>query len=159
MAAGPQSLLAFWAGGAGATSAPAPADGGYVSMLAFWAGGAGQSGVTPTPPPPPAVNPTGGWKYDPLTRRTRKVREDEQPAVLQEPQDHGISDLPPLPVVDLAALDAQIQALGERIAAEQRGRAQLIAQLQELEIQRQMAAAIERRRRILAADDEWFMLS
>lgn len=138
-----------------AASGVAVADTGAQGVMPFPFGlldGASDTGVTPTPTPTPTA-PSGGWVYDPYSRRRRR-RDDED-----EPPPSVPVIVPDRPRVDIAALDAKIAALGEQIQRSRRGRVKLREQLRALEVERAIQIGLERRLRLLRDDDEWFLLS
>ncbi len=140
---------------------PGPHNPGTITQLRPYAGPGGRYGsfagkeasaVTPTPTPAPTA-PSGGWVYDPYSRRRRR-RDDEG-----EPPPSVPVIVPDRPRVDIAALDAKIAALGEQIQRSRRGRIKLREQLRALEVERAIQIGLERRLRLLRDDDEWFLLS
>ena len=126
---------------------------GYRSHWGFWFGGMAVDASEPTPTTPPAPTPTGGWVYDPYSRRRRKRDDDDEP-----PPSVPVS-VPDAPRVDIAALDARIADLEEQIQRSRRGRAKMRERLRALEVERSIQFALERRLRMLRDDDEWFLLS
>lgn len=156
MAGGYRSRLVPYVGGLSGTQTVANG-GGYRSRFGWWFGGFAGASTTPTPTPTPTPSPSGGWKHDPFSyRHRRRLRDDEEakPPVLP-PQDHGISE----PPFDFAGLEAQIAALAAEIGQSLRDRERILAELGRLEFEYNLQLAIEHRRRLLAADDEWFMLN
>lgn len=138
-----------------AASGVAVADTGAQGVMPFPFGlldGASDTGVTPTPTPTPTA-PSGGWVYDPYSRRRRRRDDDDEP-----PPSVPVI-VPDRPRVDIAALDAKIAALGEQIQRSRRGRIKLREQLRALEVERAIQIGLERRLRLLRDDDEWFLLS
>lgn len=138
-----------------AASGVAVADTGAQGVMPFPFGlldGASDTGVAPTPTPTPTA-PSGGWVYDPYSRRRRRRDDDDEP-----PPSVPVI-VPDRPRVDIAALDAKIAALGEQIQRSRRGRIKLREQLRALEVERAIQIGLERRLRLLRDDDEWFLLS
>lgn len=138
-----------------AASGVAVADTGAQGVMPFPFGlldGASDTGVTPTPTPTPTA-PSGGWVYDPYSRRRRRRDDDDEP-----PPSVPVI-VPDRPRGDIAALDAKIAALGEQIQRSRRGRIKLREQLRALEVERAIQIGLERRLRLLRDDDEWFLLS
>lgn len=138
-----------------AASGVAVADTGAQGVMPFPFGfldGASDTGVTPTPTPAPA-SPSGGWVYDPYSRRRRRRDDDDEP-----PPSVPVF-VPDVPRVDIAALDARIADLEGQIQRSRRGRAKMRERLRALEVERSIQLALERRLQMLRDDDEWFLLS
>lgn len=151
-----RSLVGRPVGGLSGTAAPTQ-PGGFRSLFGRWMFGLSGS-TTPPPPPPPPSEAVGGWTYDPYSRRRKIKRDDEEQIPVPPP-----AIVPPAPyqppAVDLAALDRQIAALEARIKESRRGRTKLRAEAARLQLERDMHARFERHRKLMADDDEWFLLN
>ena len=125
-----------------------------------------QGGDTPPPPPPPPPPPvstvgSGGWEYDPFRRRRKRKREDDEPPVQESippPVAPAEPAEPPRPLVDLDEVRARIRALDAEIARRKQAGEALADIRRERQIAHSLQQREENRRRILSADDEWFMI-